>query len=243
VKAWALERQVRVAERPLDILEEGCELGVVVAYGRLIRPNVLDHLPMVNVHFSLLPRWRGAAPVERAILAGDAEAGVCVMGLEEGLDTGPVFACEATPIGADEHVEPLRDRLAAIGNRLLLAQLALGAEAWSHPVPQEGEATYADKLTVEDLHLDFSRPALDAQRQVRVGRAWTTLRGRRLIIHEAVLAEGLEGAPEPGTVVGDQVATGAGSLRLLVVQAEGRARMDARTWRAGARLEAGERLG
>jgi methionyl-tRNA formyltransferase len=93
VKAAAVALGLAVTERVDDVITAGAELGVVVAYGRLIRPHVLAVLPMINVHFSLLPRWRGAAPVERAILAGDERTGVCVMQLEEGLDTGPVYAC------------------------------------------------------------------------------------------------------------------------------------------------------
>src|SRR5581483_5706377 len=104
-------------ERVDDVLETGAELGVVVAFGRLIKPNILERLPLVNVHFSLLPRWRGAAPVERAILAGDEAAGVCLMALEEGLDTGPVYATERVPIEPDETADHLRARLTEVGSR------------------------------------------------------------------------------------------------------------------------------
>jgi methionyl-tRNA formyltransferase len=104
---------------------------------------VLAALPFVNLHFSLLPRWRGAAPVERALLAGDTETGVCLMQLEEGLDTGPVFAREVVPIGAEQTVDELRDQLVAVGSRLLVAQLTGGL---GDPVPQEGEVTHAAKI-------------------------------------------------------------------------------------------------
>ncbi len=126
VKAVALDLGLPVVHRPADIVSYKPELGVVVAYGRLIKPDVLAEVPMVNVHFSLLPRWRGAAPVERAILAGDAETGVSLMELEEGLDTGPVFARSAIPIGEDETADELRHQLGEIGTGLLLHALSEG---------------------------------------------------------------------------------------------------------------------
>jgi methionyl-tRNA formyltransferase len=242
VKRVAIANNIRVAESPAAVLEANCDLGIVVAYGRLIRPNVLEYVSMVNVHFSLLPRWRGAAPVERAILAGDMETGVCIMGLEAGLDTGPVFARVATPIDPGEHADALRARLGGLGSQLLLNQLGLGKRAWIDPKPQIGEATYAEKITVEDLHLDFGESALVGQRRIRVGRAWTTFRGKRFLIHEAqVIDDTPEGAI--GEIVGDLVVTGEGALRLVRVQSEGKAQMDVATWRAGARPGTGESLG
>src|SRR3954469_19397759 len=126
VAAAAEELGLRVSNKVDDVLDAGVELGVVVAFGRLIKPHVLDQVPMVNVHFSLLPRWRGAAPVERAILAGDTETGVCLMGLEEGLDTGPVYECVKADIGQDDTADDLRRRLAEIGTRMLLRGLRAG---------------------------------------------------------------------------------------------------------------------
>jgi methionyl-tRNA formyltransferase len=160
-----------VTHKPADVVPSGAELGVVVAYGRLVKPDVLAAVPMVNVHFSLLPRWRGAAPVERSILAGDRETGVCLMELEEGLDTGPVYARAATPIGADETADELRRRLGGIGADLLLKNLAVGLGA---PEPQIGEPTYAAKITTDEMRLDFEQAAEICDRAVRVGRAWTT---------------------------------------------------------------------
>src|SRR5688500_2119872 len=155
----------------------GAELGVVVAFGRLIKAHVLDAVPMVNLHFSLLPRWRGAAPVERAILAGDAETGVCLMALDPGLDTGPVHDCVRTPVGADETLEQLRGRLGELGTALLVDALA---RPLPEPTPQTGEPTYAAKIDPSELELDFSRPAIEVHRTIRLGRAWTTFRGKRL---------------------------------------------------------------
>ena len=153
-----MELGLPLAYRAADVLGSGAELGVVVAYGRIVKPDVLAQVPMVNVHFSLLPRWRGAAPVERAILAGDAETGVCLMEMEEALDTGPVYARVRAPIGEDETADELRRRLGHLGNALLLEALQEGLEV---PTAQVGEPTYAAKLEPGELHLDFARPAED----------------------------------------------------------------------------------
>lgn len=203
-----------------DVLEAGADLGVVVAYGRLIRRPALERLAFVNVHFSLLPRWRGAAPVERAILAGDTETGVCLMALEEGLDTGPVYACERTMIGADTTADELRAQLVEVGTAMLIRELTAGL---GEPVPQEGEPTYAAKLDAEELHIDWGRPAVELERLVRVGGAWTTFRGSRLRI--------LRAGVEDDTLVP------------IEVQPEGKAAMSFTAWRNGARVQPGERLG
>jgi methionyl-tRNA formyltransferase len=200
---------------------------------------VLNALPLVNVHFSLLPRWRGAAPVERAILAGDTVTGVCLMGIDEGLDTGPVYRCEEVAIGAEETAAELRERLALLGAAMLLEALRDGLGTAR---PQEGEATYATKLEPGELHLDWSRPAVELQRLVRIGRAWTTWRGKRLLIVSARLMPGEAGGP-PGSVDGDVVATGDGRLQLVTVQPEGRSSVAAPDWLRGARPRPGELLG
>ncbi len=244
VKRAALGLGLPVTDRVDDVIGSGAELGVVVAFGRLIKPHVLAAVPMLNLHFSLLPRWRGAAPVERAILAGDRTTGVCVMALEEGLDTGPLHACREVKIGPDETLEELRSRLVAIGTELLVEQLRDGP---STPVAQKGEPTYAPKLDPEELRLDWSQPAVQLSRVVRLGRAWTTFRGRRLLVRRATArGEGGAGAAPPdgpGALHGLLVATGEGALELLEVQPEGRPPMPATDWRNGARPKAGERLG
>lgn len=240
VKAAASELRIPVTERVDDVVGVGAELGVVVAYGRLIRPHVLAALPMVNLHFSLLPRWRGAAPVERAILAGDEKTGVCIMALEEGLDTGPVYACEEVPIAPDDTADDLRAVLTARGTALLLGLLRDGLP---EPRPQEGEPTYASKLEPVEHHLDWSRPAVELHRIVRLGQAWTTFRGQRFKVLRARLADaGTAPGPgvlEPGTLV---VGAGDGGLELLEVQPEGRPPQAAQAWRNGARLQPGEKL-
>lgn len=243
VKAVASELGFPVTDRVDDVVDVGAELGVVVAFGRLIRPHVLDALPMVNLHFSLLPRWRGAAPVERAILAGDATTGVCVMAVEEGLDTGPVYASAEVPIGPDDTLEELRTILAARGTELLLDLLRRGLP---EPRPQEGEPTYAAKIEPHEHRLDWSRPALELHRVVRLGQAWTTFRGARLKIPRARLLTSPDAdVPPPGVLDPDRlvVGTGDGGLELVEVQPEGRPVQSAGAWRHGARLRPGERLG
>ncbi len=269
VKALALELGIAVTEQVDDVIGAGAELGVVVAYGRLIRPPLLGTLLFVNVHFSLLPRWRGAAPVERAILAGDERTGVCLMQLEEGLDTGPVYACTDIPVQPGITAASLRQELAVLGAQLLVSRLTAGIGGLGTPVPQAGEPTYAAKITAEDLHIDWSCPAVAIARQVRVGRAWTTLRGSRVIVAAATpLPEGpvsfssgagqrAEGGavvtgkadppvgtdavtPAPGTIVDGFVVTGDGWLRLDAVQAEGRGQQPAADWLRGARITAAD---
>ena len=240
VKAAATALGIPVTDRVDDVVEAGAELGVVVAYGRLIRPHVLAALPMVNVHFSLLPRWRGAAPVERAILAGDQTTGVCIMALEEGLDTGPVYACEEVPIGPEDTADELRAVLTERGTALLLGLLRDGLP---EPRPQEGEPTYASKLEPVEHHLDWSRPAPELHRIVRLGQAWTTFRGNRFKVLRARLSDPGPAFP-PGVIDPDTlvVGTGDGGLELVTVQPEGRPPQAAGAWRNGARLQPGEKL-
>ena len=141
VKAAALELGLPVSHSVDDVLAAGADLGVVVAFGQLIKPHVLEALPMVNLHFSLLPRWRGAAPVERAMLAGDSATGVCLMQLEEGLDTGPVYTCEVVPIGGTTTATELRRTLVDVGTRMLVDKLRAGLGT---PQPQlDGTAPHA----------------------------------------------------------------------------------------------------
>jgi methionyl-tRNA formyltransferase len=237
VKAAALELGLPVSDKVDDVLDAGADLGVVVAFGKLIKPHVLERLPMINVHFSLLPRWRGAAPVERAILAGDAETGVDIMQLEEGLDTGGIYAEERITIGPEESADELRGRLVALGTELLVRTLADGL---GEPTPQQGEPTYAAKLDPSEFELDWSRPAVELHRVVRLGRAWTTFRGKRLKVLAARLAAS---DAAPGVIDGDVVGTGDSGLELVTVQPEGKGPQAASAWRNGARPQPGERLG
>lgn len=150
VKASAIELGLPVTDVLDDAVHVGAELGVVVAFGRIIPIAVLDRLPMVNLHFSLLPRWRGAAPVERAILEGDGETGVCLMAVEAGLDTGGIYAEAETYIDEDETAEQLRARLVALGCGLLEKHLVDGIVGLPAPRDQMGTPTYTEKIVPAD---------------------------------------------------------------------------------------------
>ena len=231
VKAAAQELGLPVTHDVDDVIGAGVSLGVVVAFGQIIRPHVLAAVPMVNLHFSLLPRWRGAAPVERAILAGDTTTGVDLMVVEEGLDTGPVHARVELDIGPDETADELRSRLVAAGTTLLVDSLRDGLGT---PEPQVGEPRYAHKIEAEDLHIDWSAPAVQIHRQVRVGGAWTTHEGERFKIWRTSLHPDGSGVVHPA---------GDGEIELLEVQPAGKPRMAASAWANGARWSAGDRLG
>jgi len=224
---------LRTAEARWQLRELRPDLMVVVAYGLLLPPRVLA-IPAHgcwNVHASLLPRWRGAAPIQRAIEAGDAETGVCLMQMERGLDTGPVLLSQATPIGADETAGQLHARLAELGATVLdqgLALLRAGAPPEPTPQPEEG-ATYAHKLEKAEARLDWRQPAEVLARKVRAFLPWPVaeaeLAGEVLRIHGAdALAIAHDAAP--GTVLaaareGIDVACGEGALRIRSLQRAG----------------------
>ena len=231
-----------------DALRVEADLGVVVAYGEHIPDEVLEQRRTVNLHFSRLPRWRGAAPVERAILSGDTEAGVCLMDVASEIDTGAVYRRASTEIGPHETADDLRARLCDLGIDLLLGALA---EGFGEPVPQAGEMTWADKISPAEMRIDWSAPAEYVLRLVRVGAAWTTHNHRRLKVLEARLvnASGRPGAPGtislgpgPGGSPAVEVATGRGAVELVTVQSEGRAATGARDWTNGARIVGGEQF-
>jgi methionyl-tRNA formyltransferase len=243
VKAAALELGLPVTDDLDQVAHVRADLGVVVAYGRIIPAPLLDHLRMVNLHFSLLPRWRGAAPVERAILAGDERTGVCVMDVEVGLDTGGVHACAEVPLDDRVSADELRAQLAELGSELLVDTLHRGLGV---ATPQAADGvTYAHKLGPEDHELHWEQSAQQLLRVVRIGGAHTTFRGARfkVLAAEPGPVDEAAAAAEPGTLLdATTVATGSGTLRLLRVQPEGKAAMDAAAWANGAR-PAGEVLG
>jgi methionyl-tRNA formyltransferase len=209
------------------------DLMVVVAYGLILPQSVLD-IPMHgcwNVHASLLPRWRGAAPIQRAIEAGDAKTGLCLMQMEKGLDTGPVLLSQSLPIGAHETGGELHDRLSELGARTLadgLGLLRAGVRPVPRPQPAEG-VTYAHKLDKAEARLDWSKPARELANRVRAFNPWpmaeALLDGERVRVHGAV-AVPLDHDAAPGTLLaagrdGLDVACGSGALRIRVLQREG----------------------
>ena len=237
---------LKVAYDVEDAVSVEASLGVVVAYGEYIPDEVLERRRTVNLHFSQLPRWRGAAPVERAILAGDTETGVCLIDVAAGdRHRGRV------PAGVD------RDR----GRTRRPTSCGPGSASWAsgccwtpsptgfgEPVPQTGEMTWADKIEPAELRVDWSEPAEHVLRLVRVGGAWTTYGGRRLKVLEARLSagSGLPGTislvPRSGGSAAVEIATGHGTIELVTVQSEGRAAAGARDWANGARLAGGEQF-
>lgn len=231
------------------------EIQVVVAYGQILPTSVIEIPPRrtVNVHGSLLPRYRGAAPVQWAIVNGETETGVTTMLIDAGLDTGPTLLSRATPIGDDETAEQLERRLADLGAALLIDTLAGLADGTVAPTPQDHErATHAPIIRKEDGIIDWTRPAVAIARRVRGFHAWpgatTSLGGRGLRILRARPLAG-DAAETPGTLTlvdreGLHVACGDGSrLLLLEVQPESRHAMPAPAFAAGARLEPGAHLG
>ncbi len=243
-------------ERASDALpairEARPDVLVVVAYGEILTAELLHLAPLgaVNLHFSLLPRWRGAAPVQHAILAGDTETGVSVMTMDEGLDTGPVMATGIEPIGSDDDAGSLGDRLAARGASLLALTLRIRAGGSLEGLLQdEAGATRAPKLGPGERRIDWNEPADAIVRRVRAlapePGATTTFRGAGLKIRRAKSGSGADAPGPPGTIAapGDDVvvAAGHGTVRLLDVVPAGRAAMPAADWARGAR-PAGERL-
>ena len=236
VKEAALELGLRVGHSLKELDGLNVERGIVVAYGAMIPASVLAVTPMLNVHFSLLPRWRGAAPVERSILAGDLRSGVCVMSLEAALDTGPVHACASTDVDEKTSAE-LTSELSHMGAKLLVEVLG-SQELLDHPRAQEGEATYAEKLDSQTFHLHPAMPVALLARTVRLGRAYCFVGERRLRVLAGQVdtshARAGSVSVEHGRVL---IHTADGSFVLDQVQLEGSRAMSADAWWSGARLD------
>ena len=217
-------RSLKGPEAQADFAALGADLAVVVAYGLILPQAVLDapQQGCLNVHASLLPRWRGAAPIHRAVVAGDAETGVCIMRMEAGLDTGPVLLREAVPIGPHDTTGDLHDRLADLGGRLAAEALGRLDELPPAPQPEEG-VTYAAKVDKAEARIDWTRPAAEVDRLIRGlsphPGAWFEAGGERVRALRSRLAEG-SGAP--GEVLGGlRVACGEGAVDVLEVQRPG----------------------
>ena len=231
----------------------GADVMVVAAYGLILPRAVLEMFPAgcINIHASLLPRWRGAAPIQRAILAGDRETGISIMRMEEGLDSGPVYLMRRIPIAAEDTAGTVHDKLAALGARCIVEALPEIVDGTLKAVPQsEAGATYAPKITKDEAAIDWSREAIEVDRQVHAFNpfpgAYSTLRGEPLKIWHAAVAPGSP-AP-PGSILsadaqGIVVACGNGALRATELQRAGGKRLAAVDFLHGLLLAAGERLG
>jgi methionyl-tRNA formyltransferase len=239
-------RHSLLASGPFDI-------GVVIAFGQILPKDVLD-LPLhgcINIHASLLPRWRGAAPIQRAIQAGDQETGVCLMQMEEGLDTGSVFSCERTPIHSTETGGSLHDRLARLGADLLIRDLHSIVDGNLHSVAQSQDGvTYASKITTEDCRIDWALPANVIARSVRAFSpspgCFSFLRDKRVKILGA-RAVPARHTTSPGTIVTTsperfEVSCGEGVLQIDELQLEGKKRVSSEEFLRGMALSAGEKL-
>ena len=201
------------------------DVAVVVAYGLILPQAVLDapRAGCLNIHASLLPRWRGAAPIHRAIMAGDAETGICIMRMEAGLDTGPVLMRQSTPIGVTETTQDLHDRLSQMGADLILTALDRLPDLTAEPQPAES-VTYAAKIDKAESRIDWTRPAAEVDRQIRglspFPGAWCMAAGERIKLLRSVLADG-QGSP--GTVLhGLTVACGEGAIAITLAYSQSR---------------------
>lgn len=213
-----------------DFAALGADVAVVVAYGLILPQAVLDapRFGCLNIHASLLPRWRGAAPIHRAIMAGDAQTGVCIMQMEAGLDTGPVLLRQAIEIGVEETTAELHDRLSSLGARLILEALERLPDLSPEPQPPEG-VTYAAKIDKAEARVDFSRSAVEVDRLIRglspFPGAWVDVKGERVKLLRSRLVEG-HGAP--GQVLGGfKIACGTGAVEIIQAQREGKRPMPA----------------
>ncbi|HLM11020.1 MAG TPA: methionyl-tRNA formyltransferase [Reyranella sp.] len=224
------------------------DAAVVVSYGHILPKAFLDApvLGCINIHGSLLPRWRGAAPIHRAILAGDAETGVTIMRMDEGLDTGPMLLAERTPISAADTAETVHDRLAELGGRLIVSTLDALVARTIEPVPQPDDGvTYAHKLGKEEGALDWRRPAAELERKVRAFHPWPgtwfDVAGERIKVLGAALtlAGGAPGTVSVGRDGFPVVTCGVGGLKLLKLQRAGKSAQTADAFLRGFALAAG----
>ena len=239
---------LKTAEEQERFRALNADVAVVGAYGLILPKAILDapRSGCVNIHASLLPRWRGAAPIQRAILAGDSESGVCLMKMDEGLDTGPVFACQATPIDDATTAGDLHDRLAEMGSALITAWLDKIGDGSAVPNPQDSDGlTYAEKVDRGETRIDWHETARQIVRRINAFSpapgAWTTLGKDRVKI---LAAHAVAGDGVPGTALSDQlvVACGDGAIEIERLQVAGRQPLDARAFLAGRTVPAGVHL-
>jgi len=229
-----------------DFAALGADVAVVVAYGLILPQAILDAPKhgCLNIHASLLPRWRGAAPIHRAIMARDRETGVCIMQMEAGLDTGPVLLRKATEIGVRETTGELHDRLSQVGARAIVEALDRLGDLVPEPQPDMG-VTYAEKIDKAEARVDWTRPAAEVDAHIRglspFPGAWCEMDGTRI---KLLASEVAEGAGAPGEVLDEAltVACGSGAVRLLRLQRAGKGAQDAQTFLLGLSVPVGTRL-
>ena len=237
---------LRDADAQAEFAALRADIAVVVAYGLILPQAILDAPAhgCLNIHASLLPRWRGAAPIHRAIMAGDTDTGVCIMQMEAGLDTGPVLSRAATPIGVDETTDQLHDRLAKIGAELIVGTLAKLPSLTPKPQPEDG-VTYAHKIDKAEAAIDWTRSADEVDRQIRglspFPGAWFEAEGVRIKVLGSQLANG-NGAP--GEVLDDTLtgACGTGAVQLMRLQRAGKGAQDADVFLRGTQMPCGTQL-
>jgi methionyl-tRNA formyltransferase len=244
-------RSLRDAQAQAEFAAFDADLAVVAAYGLILPKPILDapRRGCLNIHASLLPRWRGAAPIQRAIEAGDSATGITIMVMDEGLDTGPMLLKESLAIGPDATAGTLHDALAALGARLIVRAVEGLASGALVPVPQPQEGvTYARKIAADEARLDWTAPAAVLERRIRaftpVPGAWFEAKGERIRVLRAEVRAGATGT-EPGTVVDDRltVACGEAALGLLEVQRAGKNALAADAFLRGFPLPVGTQLG
>ncbi|AHD08024.1 methionyl-tRNA formyltransferase [Phaeobacter gallaeciensis] len=234
------------AQQQAEFEALNADVAVVVAYGLILPQAVLDapRQGCLNIHASLLPRWRGAAPIHRAIMAGDAQTGVCIMQMEAGLDTGPVLMREATDIGAEETTAQLHDRLSEMGADLIVRALTQLTELTPQVQPDDG-VTYAHKIDKAEAHVDWTRPASEVDQQIRglspFPGAWCEIDGQRVKLLASRVVDGTGAA---GKVLDDtlRVACGEGAVELLKLQRAGKGAQEREIFLRGFPVTAGTRL-
>ena len=245
-------KTLRTPDAQAEFAAHGADAAVVVAYGLILPKPILDAVPLgcFNLHASLLPRWRGAAPIHRAVMAGDAESGVTVMKMDEGLDTGGMAMMERVAIGPDMTAGDLHDRLSAIGGDLMLRALGALERGSLQIAPQPGlGVTYADKIDKSETRIDWSRPAREVHNHIRglspFPGAWFELPGEKAPVRVKVLRSTLaQGSGAPGAVLDDEltIACGEDAIRILELQRAGKQPMKADEFLRGTKLPRGTKL-
>lgn len=261
VKALAVENNITVYqpstlknEEAFEIIKElSPDLIVVVAYGKILPKNILDYpkYGCINVHASLLPKYRGAAPIQWAVLNGDEKTGVCVMQMDVGLDTGDVLYTEETEIGINETSEELFERLSVIGADALIKTINLIENGNTNPVPQpEGDFGYASMIDKSMCNIDWNKSAFEIHNQIRGLQSWpcasTVINGKNIKIHKSVLSS--EDGSVPGIIINNKgvitVSCGDGKcVDILELQPDGKKRMDTKSFLSGNKIETGQRIG